>query len=326
MVPYIRCRFASEGELVRELIFWLSKKPAVTQAIARRGMKSGFARRFVPGETLAEALGVAEEICRTGRKISLNQLGESVKTPEEAHAAQDSYITMLRELSSRRIDGNISIKLTQLGLEQSRDICETLTMEIARTAKELGLTVEMDMEGSALTDVTIEIFESICGRFDNVGMAIQAYLFRTEKDLERLARFHPKIRLVKGAYREPAKIAHQGKKNVDASYHRLIDRLLAGDFFPIFATHDPAMVEHVQNTVRQRGYPADRYEFEMLYGIRRDLQEQIHAAGQPLRVYIPFGSQWCPYFMRRLSERPANCLFVLRSLIAESSQQKSSQS
>ncbi|HEV2287591.1 MAG TPA: proline dehydrogenase family protein [Candidatus Acidoferrales bacterium] len=310
--------------MVRELIFWLSKKPAVTQAIARRGMKSGFARRFVPGETLAEALGVAEEICGTGRRISLNQLGESVKTPEEARAARDSYITMLRELSTRHIDGNISIKPTQLGLEQDRGMCESLTMEIARTAKELGLTVEMDMEGSGLTDATIEIFESVCGKFDNVGMAIQAYLFRTEKDVERLARFRPKIRLVKGAYREPAKIAYQGKKNVDASYHKLIDRLLAGDFFPIFATHDPVMVEHVRQAVRERNYPADRYEFEMLYGIRRDLQEEIHAAGQPLRVYIPFGSQWCPYFMRRLSERPANCLFVLRSLIAESAQQKSS--
>ncbi len=314
--------FLGEAKLVRELIFWLSKKPAVTQAIARRGMKSGFARRFVPGETLAEALGVAEEICGTGRRISLNQLGESVKTSEEARAACDSYITMLRELSARHIDGNISIKLTQLGLEQSREMCESLTVEIARTAKELGLTVEMDMEGSALTDVTIEIFESVCGRFNNMGMAIQAYLFRTEKDLERLARFHPKIRLVKGAYREPAKIAFQSKRDVDASYHKLIERLLAGGFFPIFATHDPAMVEHVQNSVRERSYPADRYEFEMLYGIRRDLQDQVHAAGQPLRVYIPFGSQWCPYFMRRLSERPANCLFVLRSLIAESSPRK----
>ncbi len=304
--------------LVRNFIFWLSTKKGVTDAIARRGMRYGFARRFIAGETLQEALAASAELGRAGRRVSLNHLGENVRTAEEAERARESYIEMTRQLNAQGLDGNVSIKLTQLGLDLDRDLCQRLTIEIAAAAASLGRTIEMDMEGTAYTDLTLDIFEATRRRFDNVGLAIQAYLYRTEKDIERLAPLAPKLRLVKGAYREPPHLAYQKKSDVDASYRRLLGRLLDGRFSPAIATHDPAMLDHARELLRQRGLTPDRYEFQMIYGVRRDLQQQLGEQGHPLRVYVPFGTEWCPYFMRRLAERPANCWFVLRSLAAES--------
>jgi proline dehydrogenase len=180
----------------------------------------------------------------------------------------------------------------------------------------------MDMEGSAYTDVSVDIFENAQREYGNCGLAVQAYLHRTEKDLQRLAPLKPKIRLVKGAYREPKSIALQKKSEVDENYKRLTKLLMEGavrgTFFPAIASHDPFMVAHAQSEVARLQLPQDRYEFQMIYGIRRDLQQQVRDAGHTLQVYVPFGTDWCPYFMRRLSERPANCWFVLRSLLAES--------
>ncbi len=303
--------------MLRDFIFWLSTKPAVTGRIARTGMRYGFARRFVPGETLSEALTVGRELARAGRKLSLNHLGENVRAEEEARQARDSYLGMLRELEDTRLDGNVSIKLTQLGLDFDRDLCRALTEELAAAAGQFGLSLEVDMEGSAYTDATIELFRRVRARFENVGLAIQAYLYRSADDLERLAPLNPKIRLVKGAYREPSGIAYRRKQDVDANYRRLLDRLLRGDFFPAIATHDPEMHRYALERLRSERLAADRYEFQMIYGVRRDLQENLSAAGQPLRIYLPFGEQWCPYFMRRLAERPANCWFIARSLAAE---------
>jgi len=304
--------------LVRNFIFWLSTKKGVTDAIARRGMRYGFARRFIAGETLQEALAASAELGRAGRRVSLNHLGENVRTAGEAERARESYIEMTRQLNAQGLDGNVSIKLTQLGLDLDRDLCQRLTIEIAAAAASLGRTIEMDMEGTAYTDLTLDIFEATRRRFDNVGLAIQAYLYRTEKDIERLAPLAPKLRLVKGAYREPPHLAYQKKSDVDASYRRLLGCLLDGRFFPAIATHDPAMLDHARELLRQRGLAPDRYEFQMIYGVRRDLQQQLREQGHPLRIYVPFGTEWCPYFMRRLAERPANCWFVLRSLAAES--------
>jgi proline dehydrogenase len=229
---------------------------------------------------------------------------------------------MLEEMRARNLSGNISIKLTQLGLDISKDFCRSLASEIAARASALSLTIEMDMEASAYTDATLDIFESVQRECGNVGLAVQAYLFRTEKDLLRLAPLKPKIRLVKGAYREPKNIAMQAKSDVDANYKRLTSLLLEGaaqgTFFPAIASHDPFMVAHARAEIARLKLPRELYEFQMIYGIRRDLQEEVHAAGHALQVYVPFGTDWCPYFMRRLSERPANCWFVLRSLLAES--------
>jgi proline dehydrogenase len=310
--------------LVRNFIFWLSTKRGVTNAIARRGMKHGFARRFVAGETLAEALTASRELCDQGRNVSLNHLGENVTTEAAAREVCASYIQMIEEMHAKNLAGNISIKLTQLGLDLGQDLCASLASSIARRARDLGRTIEMDMEGSAYTDVTLEIFEAVQRESGNTGLAVQAYLHRTEKDLQRLASLKPKIRLVKGAYREPAKIAVQGKPAVDANFKRLTTLLLEGaaqgNFLPAIASHDPFMAAHAQSEVSRLKLPKNRYEFQMIYGIRRDLQQEVRAAGHTLQVYVPFGTDWCPYFMRRLSERPANCWFVLRSLLAETSQ------
>lgn len=309
--------------LVRNFIFWLSTKHGVTDPIARRGMKYGFARRFVAGETLAEALSASQELCSQGRHVSLNHLGENVSSEAAARSVCASYIQMAEELHAKNLTGNISIKLTQLGLDIDKTLCQSLARDIAARAAALGRTIEMDMEGSAYTDATLDIFENVQRELGNCGLAIQAYLQRSEKDLQRLAPLKPKIRLVKGAYHEPKKIALQNKRDVDANYMRLTTLLLEGaaqgSFFPAFASHDPAMVAHAQAEVARLKLPRDRYEFQMIYGIRRDLQQEVHAAGHILQVYVPFGTDWCPYFMRRLSERPANCWFVLRSLLAESS-------
>lgn len=307
--------------LIRNFIFWLSNKKAVTQAIAERGMRYGFARRFISGETLAESLIMCRELNRVGRRISLNHLGENVASVEEASRVKSGYVEMVCELDKQGVDGNVSIKLTQLGLDLNpggRELCARLTAEIAAAAGGMGRSIEMDMEGSAYTDATLDIFEATRRRYANVGLAIQAYLYRSEKDLERLAALKPKIRLVKGAYREPAKIAIQNKADVDKNYCRLLDVLLGDGFYAAIATHDPPMLAHARRRIEERGLTHDQYEFQMIYGVRRDLQQRLCADGHPLRIYVPFGTEWCPYFMRRLSERPANCWFVLRSLMAES--------
>ena len=308
--------------LIRNFIFWLSTKRGVTDRIARHGMKNGFARRFVAGESLEEALRASQELCREGRNVSLNHLGENISSEAAAREVRAGYIRMVEELHGKNLTGNISIKLTQLGLDIDKDLCRSMAREIAARAAALGRTIEMDMEGSAYTDFTLDIFESVQRELGNCGLAVQAYLFRTEKDLKRLAPIKAKIRLVKGAYRESPRIAFQKKRDVDANYQKLTSLLLEGAregaFLPAIASHDWNMVAHAQAEATRLKLAKSRYEFQMIYGIRRDLQEQVHRAGDTLQVYVPFGTDWCPYFMRRLSERPANCWFVLRSLMAES--------
>jgi proline dehydrogenase len=308
--------------LIRNFIFWLSTKRGVTDRIARHGMKNGFARRFVAGESLEEALTASQELCSEGRHVSLNHLGENVSSEAAARKVCASYISMVEELEGKNLTGNISIKLTQLGLDIDRDLCRSMAREIAARAATLGRTIDRDMEASTYTDATLDIFESVQRELGNCGLAVQAYLFRTEKDLQRLAPIKPKIRLVKGAYRESAKIAFQKKADVDRNFQKLTTQLLEGaaqgNFLPAIASHDWNMVAHAQAEAARINLDKSRYEFQMIYGIRRDLQEQVHSAGDTLQVYVPFGTDWCPYFMRRLSERPANCWFVLRSLMAES--------
>jgi proline dehydrogenase len=215
------------------------------------------------------------------------------------------------------MDGNVSIKLTQLGLDLGPDLCLELTSQIAAAAQAVGRTIEVDMEGSAYTDATLAIFEAVRRQRDNIALAIQAYLYRSERDIERLQPLRPKIRLVKGAYREPKQIAYQKKSDVDANYRRLLVKLIEGGFSVAIATHDPAMLDFARAQLRAYQLGEDRYEFQMIFGVRRDLQAELRRQGYPLRIYVPFGTEWCPYFMRRLAERPANVWFVLRSLLAE---------
>ena len=323
---------------LRDLIFWLSTKRKVTDWVARLGARHDFTRRFVAGETLDRAFETIAPLARAGQRVILNHLGENVATPAEARGARDSYIRMLRSLPDAGIDGNIAVKLTQLGLDLDHELCLGLTHEIAAAAAALRNTIEIDMEGSACTDSTLRIFEEVQREHGNAGVALQAYLRRSQSDLQRLAPLNPKIRLVKGAYREPASVAFQKKSEVDANYRRLLDRMLermpdvreekkferqqsrapvgAASVVAI-ATHDPALIDYAFAKIRGLGLPSARYEFQMLLGIRRDLQQKVISQGHPFRVYVPFGSAWVPYFMRRLSERPANLIFVMRSLLAE---------
>jgi proline dehydrogenase len=307
--------------LTRDIVRWLSAKKRLTGAIARRGMKQGFARRFVAGETLAEAIAASAPLGAVGYRVILNHLGENVGTREQAEQARSSYIEMLDALEKANLAGDISVKPTQLGLDLSCDLCESLTIEIAEEAKRLGRTIEIDMEGSAYTDRTLALYQAVQQRGGNAGVALQAYLRRTASDLVRLAPLHPKIRLVKGAYREPAALAFQSKREVDENYSRLLQLMLGPEnkhrIFAAIATHDPEMIEQAKRLVNEHDLQRAQYEFQMIYGIRRDLQRELLAAGHPIAIYVPFGADWCPYFMRRLAERPANCWFVLRSLIAE---------
>jgi proline dehydrogenase len=301
----------------------------VTNQIGRLGLRYGFARRFVAGETLDEALRAVRPFAQSEQPIILNHLGENVASADEARRARDSYVQMLRAMHDAGISGNIAVKLTQLGLDFDPQLSLSLAGEIAAEAARLQNTIEIDMEGSAYTDVTLQVFEAVQREHGNAGIAIQAYLFRSQADLERLAPLKPKVRLVKGAYQEPASVAFQKKSDVDANYRKLLDQLI-GKMVPpggngpriAIATHDPALVDYAFAKIRQLHLTAHQYEFQMLLGIRRDLQERVLSEGHPFRVYVPFGGAWVPYFMRRLSERPANLAFVLRSLLAESNSTK----
>jgi proline dehydrogenase len=303
----------------------------VTNSIGRLGTRYGFARRFVAGETLDEALQAIAPLSRAGQPVILNHLGENVGTPEEARKARDSYVHILRSLRDAGINGNIAVKLTQLGLDFDPQLCLSLARKIAAAAATMQNTIEIDMEGSACTEATLGILEQVQTEHGNAGVAIQAYLRRSQDDLRRLWPLKPKIRLVKGAYREPASLAFQKKNDVDANYRTLLDRILeqlhSGDGkgpYLAVATHDPALIDYACSKFQQLRLPPNRYEFQMLLGIRRDLQQKVLAQGHPFRVYVPFGEAWVPYFMRRLSERPANLYFVLRSLLAEGKRQNSS--
>jgi proline dehydrogenase len=300
----------------------------VTRWIGRLGTRYGFARRFVAGETLEDALGTIVPLSRSGQPLILNHLGENVATPAEARGARDSYIQILRSLRDAGINGNIAVKLTQLGLDFDRQLCLALTREIAAAAAAMQNSIEIDMESSAYTEATLQILEEVQREYGNAGVALQAYLRRSLGDLERLtswkAPFKPKIRLVKGAYREPPSIAFQKKSEVDANYCRLLDQMLDHLLLPhgdgprlAIATHDAALIDYALAKIQRLRLLASRYEFQMLLGIRRDLQRKVLSQGHPFRVYVPFGEAWVPYFMRRLSERPANIAFVLRSLLAE---------
>lgn len=300
----------------------------MTRWIGRLGTRHGFARRFIAGEALGEALQAITPFSRAGRPIILNHLGENVATPDEARKSRDSYVQILRSLHEAGIDGNIAVKLTQLGLDFDRQLCLSLAHEIAAAAAAMHKNIEIDMEGSAYTDATLQLFKQVQAEHGNAGVAIQAYLRRSQADLEKLASSNPalksKVRLVKGAYLEPASIAFQKKSQVDANYRKLLDQLLGQLLLPnagfgcvAIATHDPALVDYASAKIQRLRLSASQYEFQMLLGIRRDLQQRVVSLGHPLRIYVPFGEAWVPYFMRRLSERPANLFFVLRSLLAE---------
>jgi proline dehydrogenase len=280
--------------------------------------EDSFARRFIAGETVEEAIAAARTLQARGLHLTLDYLGESVRTLDEASAATREYVRLIEVIVASGIERNISLKLTQLGVDIDRATCVDNMRRILEPAQRDGFFVRIDMENSPYTDVTFQVFETLWQQqYRNIGLALQAALRRTEGDVQRMNELGARVRLVKGAYKEPGSLALQQKGDVDAAFLRLMRVLLDHGVYPAIATHDEAMLAETRDYAAQQGIAADRFEFQMLYGIRRDLQTALVSAGYKLRIYVPFGRQWFPYFMRRLGERPANVGFVVRAILNE---------
>ncbi|MBI4617309.1 MAG: proline dehydrogenase family protein [Planctomycetes bacterium] len=277
-------------------------------------------RRFVAGEGLGDAVRVARELASRGMTVSLDPLGENVSTREEAEAATESVLSIVQAIRSAGVDSSVSIKLTQAGLDIGTEFCAANVRRMLEAAREAGVAIQIDMEGSDYTERTLAIYRELRPEHGNVGAVVQAYLRRTAADLAALCEIGGPIRLCKGAYREPAEVAFPEKAEVDANYVELAQMLLSAGarrrgVYPNIATHDERLIEWTKEHVRSEGIGKDEFEFQMLYGNRRDLQEKLAAEGYRMRVYVPFGREWYPYFMRRLAERPANVLFLVKNLL-----------
>ena len=298
----------------------LSRSDTLKRLASSYGMATprSFARRFIAGEQVEDAIAAARALQAKGLLLTLDYLGESVTTPDQATAATREYVRLMDDIVAANIERNLSVKLTQLGLAIDRATCVDNMRRILEPARQHGFFVRIDMENSPYTEVTLEVFETLWNlEYRNMGVVLQSYLFRTERDLRRMNELGARVRLVKGAYREPAAVAYQQKADVDAAYLRQMRLLLDHGAYPAFATHDVALLKEIKAYAAERGVARDRYEFQMLYGIRRDLQASFVADGYRMRIYVPFGREWFPYFMRRLGERPANVIFVLRAILGE---------
>ena len=287
---------------------------------SKYGMRNdrSFARRFIAGETIEEAIAAARPIEQAGMTQTLDLLGESVGSIDEADVATRVYLEVIDKIVAAGIGRNISLKLTQLGLTIDRATCVDNLRRILDAAGKHEFFVRIDMENSPFTQVTLDVFETMWQQgYRNAGVVLQSCLPRSEADAARMNALGARVRLVKGAYKEPREVAYQSKAEVDAAFVRIMRLLLAEGTYPAIATHDPAMIDAARTFATERSIAPDRFEFQMLYGIRRDLQALLHAAGYPVRVYVPFGREWFPYFMRRLGERPANIGFVLRGILGE---------
>ena len=295
----------------------LAQSRSLKQLASRYGMRRprSFARRFIAGETTAEAIEAARTVESRGLLHTLDHLGESVTSLANADQATREYREIGEAICAAGIGRNISLKLTQLGLDVDRASAVDNLRKILDRTDAAGFFVRIDMEGSAYTQVTLDIFETLWEQgHRQMGVVLQSSLHRTEQDLQRILALGGRVRLVKGAYKEPKSIAHQHKADVDAAYARQMQLLLEKGDYPAFATHDGAMHTLARTLAAERGITPDRYEFQLLYGVRRDLQASLVALGHRVRIYIPFGREWFPYFMRRLGERPANITSVVRSL------------
>jgi proline dehydrogenase len=304
----------SRETLLRTLLLFLSRRRQLrkwmeTSAAARR-----LSSRFIAGNTLDDAIRVSRRVNGEGIKITLDHLGENVASLEEAAAFRDVYCETLERLVHEGIDGNVSLKLTQFGMDFSEEACRANVEILVRRAAELGTFVRVDMESSEYTDRTLRLVTGLHAQYGAAGAVVQSYLYRSEADVRMLCERRIRVRLCKGAYLEPAEVAFQKKAEVDANFVRLMRVLLDHGEYPAIATHDAAMIAATRQYTVERRIARDRFEFQMLYGIRRDLQRALARDGYRLRLYVPFGRAWYPYFMRRLAERPANMLFIARNL------------
>jgi proline dehydrogenase len=298
----------------------LAASQGLKHLASRYGMRKpdSFARRFIAGETVEEAIATARRLEAAGLMQTLDMLGESVSSMAEADTATRSYLALIDQIVAAGVGRNVSLKLTQLGLTVDRATCVDNLRRILDRAAAHDVFVRVDMEDSSFTQVTVEIFETMWQQgYRNAGIVLQSYLRRSRADAIRLIALGARVRLVKGAYNEPRAVAYQDKADVDAAFVDIMKLLLAGGAYPAVATHDPAMIAATRTFASERGIAADRYEYQMLYGVRRDLQRRLTADGYRVRVYVPFGREWFPYFMRRLGERPANIGFVFKAILRD---------
>lgn len=304
----------------KAIFYSLSRSATLKRLASRYGMASddSFARRFIAGETVDEAIAVARRLEAGRLLLTLDFLGESVRTMDEASAATREYLRLIDVIVAAGIERNVSIKLTQLGIDVDRATCVDNLRRILDPAARHGVFVRIDMENSRYTQTTLDVFETLWQlQHRNLGVALQSYLHRTEADVRRMNELGARVRLVKGAYKELAAVAFQKKSEVDAAFERSMRELLEHGTYPAIATHDERMLAATRTFATERAIASDRYEFQMLYGIRRDLQASLVTAGHRMRIYVPFGTQWFPYFMRRLGERPANVGFVIRGILRD---------
>ena len=300
--------------MIRATLMALSQNGMAKRFVLSNRLARRTARRFVAGEELDDAIGAARASNEAGLKATLDFLGENVASREDAERAREMYLGVFERIAREKLDANVSLKLTQLGLDFGAEFCLEQMLPIVKHAESLGNFVRIDMEGSAYTQRTVEIALRLRRESAAVGTVVQAYLHRTEEDVRVLVGAGCRIRLCKGAYLEPPEVAFPEKKDVDANYVKLMGMLLPSGVYHGIATHDPAMIAATKQFAEERKIAKDQFEFQMLYGIRPDLQKELIREGYRMRVYIPYGRDWFPYFMRRLAERPANLVFIARNL------------
>jgi proline dehydrogenase len=305
--------------MLRAFFIWLSHSKFFRRLTTRLGFARRAARRFVAGETMDEAIRVIRSLNANGILATVDHLGENVTTEADARRAAQDYVNVLDRIGKEGVKSHASLKLTQLGLDLGEDFCRENVACVLRKAKEGGTFIRIDMESTQYTDRTLAILRSLRQEFDNVGIVIQSYLHRSQDDIAALCQEGANVRLCKGAYKEPPDKAFPKKADVDAHYVALAHMLLGDEArargtYSAFGTHDIKMIEAVKAYVAEHSVPRNQFEFQMLYGIRRDLQQQLAKEGYTMRVYVPYGTEWYPYFMRRLAERPANVWFILSNL------------
>jgi proline dehydrogenase len=305
--------------ILRDTFLAMSTNSLVRRFVVAFPLSRIVSRRFVAGETLDEAIQVVKKLNAQNMQVTFDQLGESVSRESEAREAKEGYLRALDAIAVNKVSSHVSVKLTQMGLDLSPDLCLDNMRQIITRAKAIGTFVRIDMEDSARTQATLNIFKTLREEFDNVGIVIQSYLYRSEADVHALLALGANVRLCKGAYKEPAEIAFPRKADVDENYKKLAAIYLGANgnsngAHLALATHDEKMIAWAKEYVAAHSVDRRRFEFQMLYGIRNDLQRELTAEGYTMRVYVPYGTHWYPYFMRRLAERPANVIFLVSNL------------
>ena len=301
--------------MLKDTMLYLARQDGIRKFVSHNTAARRVARRFVAGESLDDAMQVAHALNKQHISVSLDHLGENVSDAAEAELATGDYVEILDRIATEDAEANISIKLTALGLDISADLCRANLDRVLRRARELNIFVRVDMEGSAYTQATMNMVGDLRHTYDNVGTVLQSMLYRTPKDVETLIASRTRVRLVKGAYLEPAAVAYPKKADVDRQYIELMHELLERGAYPAIATHDERIIADARQFAAEHGIARARFEFQMLYGIRRDLQEKLSHDGYNVRVYVPYGTQWYPYLTRRMAERPANLVFVMSNAL-----------